>query len=521
MNIFKKLGRLIFIYYVWSKYGLDKIIFSIKFLAPLRILTVLNPWNIFFPHKFSRAEAIRKTLEDLGPIFVKFGQALSTRPDIIPADIVQELAKLQDNVQPFASSLVVQILEDTYQKPLAQVFANFEYGCLASASMAQVHAARLHSGEEVVVKILRPNLRSIIKQDTALLRTFANFADKYWPYVRRFKPKEIIADFEQTLLDELDLQREASNAGQLKRNFKNSPLLHVPEIYWDYVRENVLVQEKIQGVQISDFATIDALGIDRKKLAERLISIFFTQVFRDCFFHADMHPGNIFIDAKNPLEPKYICVDFGIMGTLSDVDKRYLAENLFAFFNRDYKRVAVLHIESGWVGRNTSVAAFESAMRTVCERVFEKPLKDISFGLLILQLLQVARRFHINVQPQLVLLQKTLFAIEGLSRQLYPDLDLWVNAKPFLQKWLKEQSGPRAIFKHLRSNLPFIVEQLPYMPKLINDILILSKEEKIRALENKIIAPKNHFSWYSFGFGILFCLACAQSVVYFISADFI
>lgn len=477
MNSIKQLLRLIHIQFILARNGLDNVIVSLHLFAPLRFIVYLNPWNWFRRTPMSRGEALRKTLEELGPIFIKFGQALSTRPDILPEDIAKELSKLQDKVPPFESEQALAIIEKAYGKPVSEVFAQFDPYALASASMAQVHAATLPSGEDVVVKILRPNMRRIIEQDLRIMHTFARLADKYWPEGKRLKPKEIVTEFEHTLLDELDLQREAANATQLRRNFNQSPLLYIPEIYWDYSHADVLVMERIHGIPVTDIERLKDHNIDIKKLAEHGVAIFFTQVFRDCFFHADMHPGNIFVSYKNPKNPQYICVDFGIIGTLNDSDKRYLADNLLAFFNRDYRRVAQLHIESGWVARDTRAEEFESAIRTVCEPIFEKPLKDISFAQVVLRLFQVARRFHMEVQPQLILLQKTLFAIEGLGRQLYPDLDLWATAKPFLEDWVREQIGPKAFFNQLKQNIPFFAEQLPSMPKLIFDVLQLKKEQ--------------------------------------------
>lgn len=482
MKSIKQVLRLLYINWVLARNGLDQLIVSIHLFAPFRFIVYLNPWNWWRRKQLTRGEALRKTLEELGPIFIKFGQALSTRPDILPADIALELCKLQDKVPPFPSEQALAIIEAAYGRSAFDVFAEFDTQVLASASMAQVHAARLKSGEEVVVKILRPHMRKIIENDLSIMHTIANFADRYWPESKRLKPKEIVTEFEHSLLNELDLQREAANAGQLRRNFHHSPLLYIPEIFWDYTRENILVMERIYGIPVADVSSLRDYGIDIKKLAERGVEIFFTQVFRDCFFHADMHPGNIFVSTQHPHNPQYICIDFGIIGTLNENDKRYLAENLYAFFNRDYRRVAQLHVESGWVARNTRIEEFESAIRTVCEPIFEKPLKDISFAQVVLRLFQVARRFQMEVQPQLVLLQKTLLAIEGLGRQLYPELDLWATAKPFLEKWLKEQIGPKAFLERLKENLPFFAEQLPHMPRLVNDLLVLSKEEKIRSL---------------------------------------
>lgn len=519
MNSVKQLWRLCVINSVLARNGLDRWIVSIRPLAPLRCLVYLNPMGWFRRQRLPRGEALRKTLEELGPIFVKFGQALSTRPDILPPDIAVELCKLQDSVPPFSSDIALKIIETTFGRSAFEIFAEFDTEVLASASMAQVHAAKLLTGEDVVVKILRPNMLKIIKQDLAILHTFANLVDRYWPESKRLKPREIVQEFEHSLLDELDLQREAANAGQLRRNFQDSPLLYIPEIYWDYTRPNIMVMERIYGIPIADIATLRSSGINIKKLAERGVEIFFTQVFRDCFFHADMHPGNIFVSYQHPQDPQYICIDFGIIGTLNDSDKRYLAENLFAFFNRDYRRVAELHVESGWVARNTRIEDFESAIRTVCEPIFEKPLKDISFAQVVLRLFQVARRFQMEVQPQLVLLQKTLLAIEGLGRQLYPELDLWATAKPFLEKWLRQQVGPQAFFRQLKENLPFFAEQLPQMPRMLYEVLSLTREEKIRALSvNKTVdeGKQKRRCWYrGLGTGIFFTMLTLSAGAYF------
>lgn len=503
MKSIKQLLRLIHINYILAKNGLDNVVFSLRLFPTLRFIVYLNPWNWLRKKHLSHGAALRQSLEELGPIFIKFGQALSTRPDILPPEIAQELSKLQDKVPPFSSEKAMAIIEQAYGLPPHEIFAYFDPIALASASMAQVHAATLHTGEEVIVKVLRPNMRRVIENDLSIMHTIAKWADRYWPESRRLKPKELVREFEYTLFDELDLLREAANAAQLRRNFEHSPILYIPEIYWDYSRHNVMVMERIRGIPVSDLATLNAQGINLKKLAERGVEIFFTQVFRDCFFHADMHPGNIFVSYEHPKDPQYICIDFGIMGTLNDSDKRYLAENLLAFFNHDYRRVAQLHVESGWVARDTRVEEFESAIRTVCEPIFEKPLKDISFAQVVLRLFQVARRFQMEVQPQLVLLQKTLLAIEGLGRQLYPELDLWVTAKPFLEKWVKEQIGPKAFFAQLKQNLPFFAEQLPHMPRLLFDFLELKKEQLVHA---KIAAatPKSEkitLNWYSIALG--------------------
>jgi ubiquinone biosynthesis protein len=504
MKSIKQLIRIIHINYILAKNGLDNVVVSLRLFAPLRFIVYLNPWNWFRKEHLTHGEALRKSLEELGPIFIKFGQALSTRPDILPPEIAQELSKLQDKVPPFSSDKATAIIEQAYGISPHEVFTSFDPIALASASMAQVHAATLKTGEDVIVKILRPNMRRIIESDLSIMHTIAKWADRYWPESRRLKPTEIVKEFEHTLFDELDLFREAANAAQLRRNFDHSPILYIPEVYWDYSRSNVMVMERIHGIPVSDVSALNAHGVNLKKLAERGVEIFFTQVFRDCFFHADMHPGNIFVSYENPKDPKYICIDFGIMGTLNDSDKRYLAENLLAFFNRDYRRVAQLHVESGWVARDTRVEEFESAIRTVCEPIFEKPLKDISFAQVVLRLFQVARRFQMEVQPQLVLLQKTLLAIEGLGRQLYPQLDLWTTAKPFLEQWVKNQIGPKAFFNQLKQNLPFFAEQLPHMPRLFFDFLELKKEQLLAAKELAATTPANEASiinWNSIAIG--------------------
>ena len=517
MKSIKQLLRLLQINLILARNGLDQVVVSLHLFAPLRFIVYLNPWNWCRRKPLTRGEAIRTTLEDLGPIFIKFGQALSTRPDIIPPDIAEELCKLQDRVPPFPSEQALEIFAEAFKRSAFDIFAYFNPEPLASASMAQVHAATLQTGEDVVVKILRPNMHKIINQDVRIFKTIASLADRYWQESKRLKPREIVEEFERSLIDELDLQREAANGGQLRRNFHKSPLLYIPEIHWDYVRENVLVMERIYGIPVADIGLLNERGINIKKLAVRGLEIFFTQVFRDCFFHADMHPGNIFVSTLHPDNPQYLCVDFGIIGTLNEHDKRYLAENLMAFFNRDYRRIALLHVESGWVARNTRVEEFESGIRTVCEPIFERPLKDISFALVVLKLFQVARRFKMEVQPQLVLLQKTLFAVEGLGRQLDPELDLWATAKPFLEKWLREQMGPKALIKHLRENLPFFVEQLPHMPRLINELLVLSKEQRLHALEapRETINTTRKALYKGFGIGVLAVMLVFSGTSYF------
>ncbi len=472
----KQFFRLMRINYVLARHGLDDIIFETHLLRPFRFLIYFLPWNWFRSDRAPRGERIRRALEDLGPVFIKFGQMLSTRRDLLADDIADELQLLQDAVPPFPNKKAQEIVEKAFGQTLEELFDVFEKAPLASASVAQVHAARLKSGDEVVVKVLRPDIMPVIKRDISLLYIIAEWASRYSSQIRRLRPVEVVAEYEKTIIDELDLMREAANASQLRRNFENSSDLYVPEIYWDYTHKDVLVMERIYGISIRNTDELKSKNTNMERLAELGVEIFFTQVFNNNFFHADMHPGNVFVDIENPDEPKYIAVDFGIMGTLSPVDKRYLAENFLAFFQRDYNKVAKLHVESGWVPSDTRVDEFESAIRSVCEPIFERPLKEISFGQLLLRLFQTARRFNMEVQPQLVLLQKTLLNIEGLGRQLYPDLDLWTTAKPFLERWMDEQVGTKAMLRGFKENLPYIVEKMPELPSLIYAALKNSAE---------------------------------------------
>lgn len=437
--------------------------FKTHLFRPVRFLAVLSPNYWFRKRSATRAVRIRRALEDLGPIYVKFGQALSTRKDLLPDDIADELVKLQDQVPAFDGNTAIHIIEKDLGMPIDEAFAEFDSQPLASASIAQVHTAVLITGKQVVVKVLRPNIEKRIRSDIGLLYELARFAERFWSEAKRLHPVEVVAEFERTTLDELDLVREAANATKLRRNFFGSDIIYIPEIYWPLTRQKVLVMERIHGIPVGDIEQLRAQGANFQLLAERGVEIFFTQVFRDNFFHADMHPGNIFID----LPAKYIAVDFGIIGTLSLSDQRYLAENFLAFFNRDYRKVAEMHVESGWVAESTRIEEFESAIRSVCEPIFEKPLKDISFGQLLLRLFQTARRFDMHVQPQLVLLQKTLLNIEGLGRQLYPELDLWQTAKPFLENWFHQRVGPKAKFDRIIKQVPSVIDHLPEFPGLI------------------------------------------------------
>jgi ubiquinone biosynthesis protein len=468
--------RLLHINRVLLRHGLDEIILATHLFRPLRFLLYFAPWYWLRGDLPPRAVRIRRALEDLGPVFVKFGQMLSTRPDLLPEDIAKELALLQDQVPPFPGAEARGIVEQAYGRPLSEIFQEFQETPFASASIAQVHLARLFGGREVIVKVVRPQIEKVIRRDLGLLYVIAEMAERYWSQGKRLRPREVVAEYEKTILDELDLLREAGNASQLRRNWLDSTLLYVPEIEWPLARRNVMVMERIYGIPISDIEGLRAAGINLKELSEHGVEIFFTQVFRHSFFHADMHPGNIFVSPKG----QYVAVDFGIMGTLSPADQRYLAENFLAFFNRDYRRVAQLHVDAGWVPSTTRVDEFESAMRTVCEPIFERPLKDISFGQLLLRLFQTARRFNMEVQPQLVLLQKTLLNIEGLGRQLYPELDLWVTSKPILERWMSEQVGTRALLRAVRENAPQWAEKMPDIPLLVHEVLEQARDGKLQ-----------------------------------------
>jgi ubiquinone biosynthesis protein len=468
--------RLGHINFVLVRHGLDEIILATHLFRPFRFLYYMAPWNWVPRERGPRAVRIRRALEDLGPIYVKFGQILSTRQDLLPDDIALELTRLQDDVPPFPGKQARAAIEAAQGVAIEEIFRHFDETPLASASIAQVHTAELLDGSDVVIKVLRPNIREHISRDVNLLHTIAALAERYWKHGRRLRPREVITEFEKILYDELDLLREAANASQLKRNFSDTELLYVPEVYWPHCRQEVMVMERIHGIQINDIEALRANNIDLKTLAERGVEIFFTQVFRHNFFHADMHPGNLFVGTDG----RYMAVDFGIMGTLNPVDQRYLAENFLAFFNRDYRRVAELHVESEWVPEGTRVDEFEAAIRTVCEPIFEKPLNEISFGNVLLRLFQTARRFDMEVQPQLVLLQKTLLNIEGLGRQLYPQLDLWQTAKPFLERTMSEQLGARSLLRNLKDNIPAWNDTLPEMPQLAHRFLEQATSGKLQ-----------------------------------------
>jgi ubiquinone biosynthesis protein len=460
--------RLIRIQRILVRHGLDEFISATHLLRPLRFFFYLAPRSR--DRSAPQGERIRLALEELGPIFVKFGQAISTRRDLLPPDIANELAKLQDAVPPFPTEQAIAVLESAYGKPIDAVFSRFDREPLAAASIAQVHTAELPDGTDVVVKVLRPGVREKIEQDLEVMRTIAALAARYWEHGKRLKPQEVVSEYEETIIDELDLMREAGNAAQLKRNFEDSEMLHVPEIYWDYCRPEVLVQERIHGIPISDMEALKAAGTNIEKLAENGVEIFFTQVFRHNFFHADMHPGNIFVNVEDPENPKYAAVDFGIVGTLNPEDKQYLAENFLAFFERDYYRIAKLHLDSGWVPDDARIDQLETAVRTVCEPIFNKPLSEISFAQVLMRLFRVAQRFNVEIQPQLILLHKTLFNIEGLGRELYPELDIFKTARPVLKQWMDEQVGARAMIDDLRENLPQLRHALRELPGVIREL---------------------------------------------------
>ena len=461
----KTLLRLLSIQRVLVRHGLDEVITATHFLRPLRFLFYLFPRAKDVSDPLGKR--IRLALQELGPIFVKFGQAVSTRRDLLSTDVADELAMLQDRVPAFPADQAVTILENIYGKSVDEVFSRFDREPFAAASIAQVHTAALPDGTEVIVKLLRPGVRELIERDLDVMYALAGLADKYWEHGKRLRPLELVAEYEKTIFDELDLMREGANTAQLKRNFAGSDLLYVPEVYWDFCRPEVLVQERIYGTPISDMQTLLAAGTNIQKLAENGVEIFFTQVFRHNFFHADMHPGNIFVQIEDPENPKYVAVDFGIVGTLSPSDQKYLAGNFLAFFDRDYHKIAKLHLDSGWVPPETRIDELESAVRTVCEPIFNKPLSQISFAQVMIGLFATARRFNMEIQPQLMLLQKTLFNIEGLGRQLYPELDLWKTAHPILRQWMDEQVGGRAFMNSLREDLPQLRDAMRELPGVI------------------------------------------------------
>lgn len=507
--------RLLAIQRVLFRHGLDELIAGTHLFRPFRFLLYLWPsYWMARSHHAPRGVRIREALQELGPIYVKFGQSVSTRQDLLPPDIGAELAKLQDQVPPFPSEQALAEVERAFGRPASAIFAEFSPTALAAASIAQVHAAKLPGGQDVVVKILRPGIQKQVAADLEVLYAVARLTERYWAESRRLRPVELVAEYEKTIVNELDLLRETANAAQLRRNFEDDPKIYVPEVYWDYCRPTVMVVERIHGIQIDDMEALRAARVNIPRLAANGVAIFFTQVFRDNFFHADMHPGNIFVDATDPEQPRYCAVDFGIVGSLADSDRRYLAENFLAFFERDYHRVAQLHVDSHWVPPGTRVDEFESAIRSVCEPIFAKPLKDISFGTVLLRLFQVARQFDMRVQPQLMLLQKTLVQIEGLGRTLYPELDLWVTAQPVLKAWLREQSGPRATLRRLRREIPDLRHTLEKLPTALRRFVERQAEDagpgtspQIQAETSRIQDRASSSERYALGAGAALLIA--------------
>jgi len=488
----RNLFRLVSINFTLARFGLDQVVLSIHFFRPLYLLGVINPFNWFRSKDQSQAERLRLCIESLGPIFIKFGQMMATRRDLFGDEITDELEKLLDRVPPFPWIQARDIVEQQLGMSLQQAFRTFDENEIASASIAQVYGAQLPDGQKVVVKVVRPGIERKIRQDIEVLMMLARMADRYWDEAKRVKPIQIVREFETTILNELDLVREAANANQLRRNFEGSADLYVPRVHWDYCRSKVMVMERISGIAVSDIKQLQAQEINLEVLSRKGVEIFFTQVFRHNYFHADMHPGNIFVATDNAEDPQYIAVDFGIMGSLSASDQRYLAENFAAFFNRDYRRVAELHVDSGWVDRDTRIDEFEATIRSVCEPMFQRPLAEISFGQLLLRLFQTARAFNMEIQPQLLLLEKTFLHIEGIGRQLYPQLDLWDTAKPFIERWLSEQLGIRALARGMKKNLPYIAEHLPDLPRLAFKALdrIANNELKVELRSTQLDALK-------------------------------
>ena len=492
------IARLIEIQRVLVRHGLDEFVRATHLYRPLRFLFLLSPWTwVVRRRQAPRGERLREALQELGPIFVKFGQALSTRRDLLPVDIADELAKLQDRVPPFDGRIARAVVETAYGRPVGDVFAKFDEAPLAAASIAQVHTAELPpevalngaKTREVVVKVLRPGMHAVIARDLEVLHALARIAHEHWSGAQRLKPIEIVREYEKTILDELDLMREAGNASQLRRNWEGSTLLYVPAVHWDFCRPGVMVMERIHGVHISNMQRLREAGTDIRRLAENGVEIFFTQVFRHNFFHADMHPGNIFVLTEDPAAPKYAAVDFGIVGTLDPRDQYYLAENFLAVFDRDYRKVAVLHLESGWVPEGSRVDEMESAIRTVCEPIFNKPLKEISFGTVLLRLFEISRRFNVEIQPQLILLQKTLLNTEGLGRDLYPDLDIFKTAGPIMREWMREKMSLRAVLRRARAQIPEALATLQTLTPLVRSAVQRAQDGRLRI---PVAAPEIH-----------------------------
>lgn len=489
----KRWARVLNIGFIMSKQGLDDIAFSTPLLKTFHFISFLNPFRISYSKK-TQGERVRHTLEKLGPIFVKFGQLLSTRADLLPKEVITELSKLQDNVPPFPTAIARKMIEKALGQPINEVFDDFSETPLASASIAQVHSAKLKNGQQIIIKVLRPNVHKIMQQDLDLLESLAKKAERFNLIARKIKILELVREAKYHILNELDLTREAASACQLRRNFDKSPNLYVPEVYWDYCYDNVMVMERIYGTQIHNIKQLQKQNVDMQVLAEKGIDIFYTQVFRDCFFHADMHPGNLFVNTTNPKQPSYIAVDFGIMGSLNKDDQYYLAANFLAFFKKDYYEVAKLHVDSGWVAPDTKLEEFEAALRTVCEPLFDRPIQDISFGQTFMRLLKIAQRFEMNIQPQLLMLQKTLLNIEGLARTLFPELDLWKAAKPHLEEWMKKQVGIRSLYNRSKHQWPFISSNLPEVPIMIYEVLKDLKQQQNNIKMQKFITHQQNTS---------------------------
>ena len=506
-----RFARAFFIFWVAIRFGLDEFASSNTLLRAIRAIIRA----VFFSRRLDqpRGERLRLALQTLGPIFVKFGQVLSTRRDLIPLDIADELAYLQDRVEPFDSILVRDILNQEFDENVDQVFREINLTPVASASVAQVHFGELTDGREVAIKILRPNIRNTIKRDLALLDLVAFFLQRLLPDGRRLKPREVVGEFRRHLEDELDLMREAANASQLRRNFEDSPLLVVPEVYWDFCRTNVMVMERMSGIPVSKLDELKANNIDLEQLAASGVEIFFTQVFRDGFFHADMHPGNILVQTDG----RYVALDFGIVGALNEVDKNYLAQNFLAFFRRDYRGVAQAHVDAGWVPKDTRIDDFEATIRSICEPIFDKPLKEISFGRLLLNLFQAARRFNVEIQPQLVMLQKTLLNIEGLGRELDPNLDLWKTAKPYLENWMSEQIGINGFIKNIKKEAPLWTAMLPRLPRLIDTFLTKSTVGQEDELKAEIDSLTQRVKWLTRGLVAIAAIGTVAIVFYVIA----
>jgi ubiquinone biosynthesis protein len=505
--------RVLAIQRIMIRHGLDELLFTTPFLRSMRFLLYLLPWNWFRTNQGPRAVRLRMVLEQLGPIFIKFGQILSTRRDFLPDDIAEELSQLQDNVAPFPGAQARAIIEKAYNCTIEEVFDNFSEIPLASASIAQVHTALLKDGREVIVKVVRPNIKKTIERDIGLMKILAHTAERYSSHGKDLHLSGVVEELEKTILDELDMMREAANASQLRRNFLDSPKMYVPEIMWLQTRQNVLVMERLSGIAIDNIDALRDAGVDLHQLAETGVEIFFKQVFRDHFFHADIHPGNIFIKpGKNGEPAMYAPVDFGIMGSLSEFDQRYLAENFSALLDKNYRKVAELHVESGWVPKDTRVDEFEFAIRTVCEPIFDRPVKDISVGALLLRLFQTARRFHMKILPQLLLLQKTIVNVEGIGRQLDPDLDLWRAARPSLESWMRDRVGLRSVLRSTRQNVPLWVDRLPELPGLAFEILdqvrggrlqVVTSEPELKEIRREIERIHKRLVFAVIGVGLI------------------